>query len=107
MHRTMMPPAQWDRELIADLAAERTWLGKSEVVGVRGLATTDEAGLLGDEPKVPPVTITARFSNRQNALVDPIGSIVPTTGSSSYLRCDDLVSDTDIGGDGLSLHFDV
>src|SRR5258708_5064453 len=33
MHCMMMPAAEWDRELIADLAAERTGLGKSEVVG--------------------------------------------------------------------------
>jgi len=30
----MMPATEWDRELIADLAAERTRLGKSEVMGV-------------------------------------------------------------------------
>jgi hypothetical protein len=34
MHRTMMPSAKWDRELIADLAAERTGLRESKVVGV-------------------------------------------------------------------------
>src|SRR5262249_5372737 len=55
MHRTMMPATEWDRELIADLAAKRTGLGKSEVVGVRGLAGADEARLLGDVAKVPPV----------------------------------------------------
>jgi hypothetical protein len=33
----MMAAAERDRELIADLAAERTGLGESEVVGVRGL----------------------------------------------------------------------
>jgi hypothetical protein len=33
MHRPMMPAAEWDRELNADLAAERAGLGKSEVVG--------------------------------------------------------------------------
>jgi hypothetical protein len=34
MHRTMMPAAEWDRELIADLTAERTGLGETEVVRV-------------------------------------------------------------------------
>jgi hypothetical protein len=34
MHRTVMPSAKWDRELIADLAAERTGLGETEVVRV-------------------------------------------------------------------------
>ena len=34
MHRTMMPAAEWDRELIADLATERAGLGETEVVRV-------------------------------------------------------------------------
>ncbi len=34
MHRTVMPTAEGDRELITDLAAERSGLGKSEVVRV-------------------------------------------------------------------------
>jgi hypothetical protein len=33
MHRPVMTAAEWDRELIADLTAERAWLGKSEVAG--------------------------------------------------------------------------
>jgi hypothetical protein len=32
-----MSATEWDRKLIADLAAERTGLGEPEVVGVRGL----------------------------------------------------------------------
>jgi len=38
MHGTVMPPTERDRELIADLAAKRARLGKTEVVGIRGLA---------------------------------------------------------------------
>jgi hypothetical protein len=34
MHRTVMSATEGDCELIADLAAERTGLSKSEVVGV-------------------------------------------------------------------------
>jgi hypothetical protein len=34
MHRAMMPATEWDRELIADLATERTRLGETEVVRV-------------------------------------------------------------------------
>jgi len=30
----MMPAAEWDRELIADLAAKRTGLGETEVVRI-------------------------------------------------------------------------
>src|SRR5215470_18910109 len=48
MHRTMMPAAEWDRELIADLAAERTGLGETEVVRIRWLASAHKTRLLGD-----------------------------------------------------------
>jgi hypothetical protein len=34
MHRTMMPAAEWDRELIAGLPTERTGLGETEMVRV-------------------------------------------------------------------------
>ena len=48
----MMPSTERDRELIADLAAERAWRRKSEVVGVRGLAAAHETRLLGDVVQV-------------------------------------------------------
>src|SRR5258705_7326815 len=70
MHRTVMPSAERDRELIADLAAERAGLGKSEMVGVRGLAAANETGLMGDIAKVLPVSIAPRGRNREHALVD-------------------------------------
>src|SRR5215813_8738240 len=72
MYRPVMPAAEWNRELIADLAAERAGLRKSEVVGVRGLAATDEARLLHDIAKVLPVAIAPRGSNREDALVDAL-----------------------------------
>ena len=68
----MMPAAEWDRELIADLAAERAGLGKSEVVGVRGLAAAHEARLLGDIAQVLSVAIAPRCSDREDALVDAL-----------------------------------
>ena len=34
MHRTMMPATEWDRELVADLAAKCAGLRETEVVGV-------------------------------------------------------------------------
>jgi len=34
MQQPMMDATEWDRELIADLAAERTGLGETEVVSV-------------------------------------------------------------------------
>src|SRR5438128_5430109 len=67
-----MPAAEWDRELIADLAAERARLSKSEVVGVRGLAAAQETRLLGDIAQVLPVAIATRGSDREDALVDAL-----------------------------------
>ena len=59
MHCTMMPATEWDCELIAHLAAERAWLGKSEVMRVRGLAAADEARLLGDIAQMLAVAVPA------------------------------------------------
>jgi hypothetical protein len=53
------------------LAAERTWLGKSEW-GVRGLAAAHETRLLGDIAKVLPVAIATRRSDCEDALVDAL-----------------------------------
>ena len=72
MHCTMMAATEWDRELIADLAAECTRLGKSEVVGVRGPAGADEARLLSDKAQVLPVAIPPRRSDGEDALVDAL-----------------------------------
>jgi hypothetical protein len=72
MHRTMMSATEWHRELIADLAAERTGLGESEVVGVRRLAAAHETRLLGDIAKVLPVAIAPWRSDREDALVDAL-----------------------------------
>ena len=72
MHCTMMPATEWDRKLIADLAAERAGLGKSEVVGVRGLAAAQETCLLGDIAQVLPVAIATRGSEGENALIDAL-----------------------------------
>src|SRR5215470_11562827 len=72
MHRAMMPSTEGDRELIADLAAERTGLGKAEVVGVRGLAAAHETRLLGDIAQMLAVAIAPRRSDREDALVDAL-----------------------------------
>src|SRR5215813_11082898 len=87
MHGTMMPATEWDRELIADLAAERTRLRESEVVRVRGLAATHETCLLGDVAKVLAVAIATRGSDREDALVDAFRlTIVSAFGGGNPLR---------------------
>ena len=68
----MMPATEWDRELIADLAAERARLRESEVMGIRGLAAAHETRLLGDVAKVLPVAIATRGSEGENALIDAL-----------------------------------
>jgi hypothetical protein len=68
----MMPAAEWDRELIADLAAERAGLGESEVVGIRRLAAAQETRLLGDIAQMLPVAIAPRSGDREDALVDAL-----------------------------------
>jgi len=68
----MMPSAEWDGELIADLAAERARLREPEVMGIRGLAAAHETRLLGDVAQVLPVAIAARSSDREDALVDAL-----------------------------------
>jgi len=74
MDSTVVPTAEGDRELIADLAAERTRLGKSEVVGIRWLAAAHETRLLGDIAQVLPVAIATRSSEREETLVDALHS---------------------------------
>ena len=91
MHRTMVAATAWDRELIADLAAECAGLGKSEVVGVRGLAAAQETRLLGDVAKVLPVAIATRGSDREDALVDaPRVTSVDACGGGNHVRAGNL-----------------
>ena len=72
MHRAVMPPTERDCELIADLAAKRARLGKTEVVGIRGLAAAEETRLLGDVAQMLPAAIATRRRDREGALVDAV-----------------------------------
>jgi hypothetical protein len=49
---SMMQPAERDRKLVADLAPERSGLGKAQVVWLGRGATAHQAGLLRHEPTV-------------------------------------------------------
>src|SRR5437016_13503835 len=80
MHRPMMPSTEWHSEFVTHFAAERARLCESEMVGVRRLAATDKAGLLGDEPKVCFTAKAAWFGNCEDALVDPTGLTTFDTG---------------------------
>ena len=48
----VMEPADWHGELVADLAPERTGLGKAQVMGIGRRTTAHEARLGRDEPAV-------------------------------------------------------
>ena len=56
MHLAVMPPAQRNRELVADLAAQRRCLGKAQMMGIGGAAAADQARLLGNRFDVVTVT---------------------------------------------------
>src|SRR6516165_2071193 len=87
VHRAMMPAAEWDRELIADLTAERARLSKSEVVGVRGLAAAEQTRLLGDIAQVLPVAIATRGRDCEDALIDALRlTSVSAFGGGNHLR---------------------
>ena len=74
VHLAMVPAAEWNRELIADLAAECSTLRKAKVVGVGRSAAANQAGLLGYKSHVISVTHPARFRHRQHALINRSGA---------------------------------
>ena len=87
MYRPVMPATEWDSELVADLAAERAGLGKSEMVGIGGLAAADEARLLHDIAKVLAAAMAPRGRNREHALVDTLRlTSVGSFGGAGLLR---------------------
>ncbi len=61
MDLAMVSTAQWNGVLVANLSSERTALGKSEVVGIRESATTNQTGVLGNRFDVIAVTNPARL----------------------------------------------
>ena len=56
MNLTMVSATERDRELVADLAAERRCLGKAQVMGIGGAAAANKARLLGYRLDVVTVT---------------------------------------------------
>jgi hypothetical protein len=72
MNFTMVTAAERDGEFIADFAAECAALGEAQVVGVAGLAPTDQARLLRHEPDVLAVADAARFGEGEGGLVDSL-----------------------------------
>jgi hypothetical protein len=63
-------PAERNHELVADPTAQRPRLGKSQVVGVRRPASTQEAGLRGYELQVRTIAVAPRFAQGEGAFID-------------------------------------
>jgi hypothetical protein len=76
MELAVVATAEWDREFVAHLASERPVLSKAQVVSVRRAASTEEAGLLGDELNVALIPHPARLWEGEAALIDA-GSLGP------------------------------
>jgi putative protein kinase ArgK-like GTPase of G3E family len=66
----MMPAAQRDGELIADLAPKCTTLREAKVVGITGPPAAEKTRLLSHMPDVLAIPHPARLRERQGALVD-------------------------------------
>src|ERR1700728_2136027 len=62
MEDTMVGSAKGHCELVADPAAQRTWLGKSQMVGVRRSSSAEQARLRRHELKMRAIAVAARFA---------------------------------------------
>ena len=70
MNLPMVSATERDRELVADLAAERMVLRKAQVMGVARLTSADDASLLGHKPHMVPIANTPRLAVCQHRFVD-------------------------------------
>ena len=70
MHFTMMSPAQRDRELITGLAPECPVLREAQMVGIAGLTSADQAGLLRHKPHMIAIANAAWLGMAQDGFVD-------------------------------------
>jgi hypothetical protein len=73
VHLAMVSSTQWNGVLIADLSSECPALGKSQVVGIGGLATANQTRMFGDSFDVIPVMNPALLRKAQYALIDRFG----------------------------------
>src|ERR1700735_1487907 len=73
VHLAMVSSAQGNSELVAHFSPEGSTLSKPYVMGVRGAATTNQAGLFGNESDVPPIAPPAEFRQSEDGLIDWLG----------------------------------
>ena len=84
MHRAMMDTAEGHGEFIAGLAPKRPRLQVAQVMRVGGLATANEAWLLGDGAKVLPVAVATRCGHCEYTLVDAVRVSVDSCGGDRF-----------------------
>ncbi len=68
--RPMMGGAEGHRPLVADLAAQGAWLGKSQVMSMARGTATDETGLCGDNAEMRLVAYAPWGADPKSRLVD-------------------------------------
>jgi hypothetical protein len=69
----MVSPAKGDNKFIADFASERSRLGESQVVRIRGLSSAYQAGAMAYPFDVHFISEPANFRERKDAFVDLAG----------------------------------
>jgi hypothetical protein len=72
----MVGAAKGNCELVADPSAQRTWLSKSQMVGVRRSSSAEQTRLRRDELKMRAIAVAARFAVCKGAFVDMPGDRV-------------------------------
>ena len=70
VNRPVMGPAQGHSEFVAHFSAERPRLHEAKMMGIAGLSSTYETGLLGYKSEMLLVSVASRLANREGALVD-------------------------------------
>ena len=84
MQVQMMISAQWYGEFVADLASERSRLGKFQVMRIAGRASADETRLRSDESKMSLVPASHFLADRRD---HHCGRRLLFCDSSSVYRC--------------------
>ena len=72
MDLAVMGPTQRRDEFVADLAAQRTRLHETKVMGIRWCSPAHETRLLHDEPEMVLVAIATRLGDGEDTLVDTV-----------------------------------
>ena len=89
MNLAVVNAAERDHEFITHPPAQRSWLHKTEVVGIGMLSPTHKTRLLSNKPQMLFIAMATRLRNRKNTRVD-IGrrvTLQPLRRMWSWNRC--------------------